>query len=71
MWKPTIGEGVCENNANRFLLRVANLLIFIHNGGIKKLLYSPDLKMILIFLVTNVLQKDTMFKLTQPPMGMT
>ena len=26
--------GVCENNANRFLLRMANLLIFIDNGGI-------------------------------------
>ena len=37
-----------ENNANRFLLRIANLLISIHNGGIFKLLYSPDLKMVLI-----------------------
>ena len=35
---------VRENNANRFTLRMANLLVFIHNGGIKKLLYSPDLK---------------------------
>ena len=24
-----------ENNFNRFLLRVANLLIFIHNGSIQ------------------------------------
>ena len=36
--------GVCENNANRFLLRMANLLIFIDNGGIEKLLYSLNLK---------------------------
>ena len=28
----------------------------------KKLLYSPDLKMGLIFLVTKVFQKGTMFK---------
>ena len=28
----------------------------------EKLLYSPDLKMVLIFLVTKVFQKDTMFK---------
>ena len=33
-----------ENNANRFTLRMANLVVFIHNGGIKKLPYSPDLK---------------------------
>ena len=26
--------GVRENNANRFLLTIANLLIFIHDGGI-------------------------------------
>ena len=26
--------GLCENKANRFLLRMANLLIFIDNGGI-------------------------------------
>ena len=29
-----IGEGVRENNAYYFLLRMAHLLIFIHNGGI-------------------------------------
>ena len=29
-----IGGGIGENNAYRFLLRMANLLIFIHNGGI-------------------------------------
>ena len=34
---------MCENKANRFLLRMANLLIFIDNGGIE-LLYSLDLK---------------------------
>ena len=28
----------------------------------EKLLYSPDLKMVHIFLVTKVFQKDTMFK---------
>ena len=39
-----IRGGVCENNANRFTLRMADLLVFIHNGGIKKLLYCPDLK---------------------------
>ena len=42
------GGGERGNNANRFLLRMANLLIFIHNGGIQKLLYGPDLKMVLI-----------------------
>ena len=29
-----IGGGVRENNAHCFLLRMAHLLIFIHNGGI-------------------------------------
>ena len=30
-----LGGGVVrENNANWFLLRMTNLLIFIHNGGI-------------------------------------
>ena len=29
-----VGGGVLENNAKRFLLRMANLLIFIHNGEI-------------------------------------
>ena len=28
----------------------------------EKLLHSPDLTMVLIFLVTNVFQKSTMFK---------
>ena len=28
----------------------------------EKVLYSPDLKMVLIFLVTKVFQKGTMFK---------
>ena len=27
-----IGGGVCENNAYCFLLRMANLLTFIHSG---------------------------------------
>ena len=41
---------------------MAHLLIFIHNGGInKKVLYSPDFKMVLIFLVTKLFQKGTMF----------
>ena len=40
---------------------MANLFIFIHNGGIEKLLYSPHLKMVLSFLVTKVFQKGTMF----------
>ena len=31
-----IGGGVHENNAYCFLLRMANLLTFIHNGGIRK-----------------------------------
>ena len=29
-----IGAGVRENNTNCFLLRMANLLTLIHNGGI-------------------------------------
>ena len=29
-----IGGGVHENNTHCFLLRMAHLLIFIHNGGI-------------------------------------
>lgn len=33
-----------ENNTNRFLFTMANLIILIHNGGIK-LLYSTDLIM--------------------------
>ena len=57
-----MGGGVSENYANRFLLRMANLLIFIHNGGIWKLLYSPDLKKVLILLVTKVFQKGTFSK---------
>ena len=37
------------------------LLLFII-VEFEKLLYSPDLKMVLIFLVTKVFEKDTMFK---------
>ena len=33
-----------ENNAYRFLLRVANLLIFIHIGGILNVTIQPRLK---------------------------
>ena len=40
---------------------MTNLFIFIHNGGIQKLLYSPHLKMVLIFFVTKVLQKGTIY----------
>ena len=50
-----------ENNAYCFPLRIAHLLIFIHNGGFEIVLYSPDLKMILIFLVMTFFQKGTMF----------
>ena len=32
-----IGGGVRENNAYRFLLRMANLLTLLHNGGIWKI----------------------------------
>ena len=47
-----IGGGVRENNANRFLLRMANLLIFIHNGGIRKVITPSRLKkMVPIFLL--------------------
>ena len=35
-WEAGIGRGVHENNAYCFLLRMAHLLIFIHNGGIWK-----------------------------------
>ena len=34
-----------------------NLFIFIHNGGILKLLYSPHLKMVLFFLGYESLSK--------------
>ena len=45
---------VQENNVNQFWFKgMANLLIFIHNGGIK-LLYSPYLKMVAIFLVLPI-----------------
>ena len=50
-----------ENYAYCFLLRMANLLTFIHNGGISKVA-APILKMVLIFLVTKVFQKGTMFR---------
>ena len=40
---------------------IVNLFIFIHNGGIPKLLYRPHLKMVLIFFVTKVFQKGTIF----------
>ena len=39
-----IGGGVRENNANHFLLRMANLLIFIHNGGVRKVFTQSRLK---------------------------
>ena len=35
----------------------ANLFIFIHNGGIQKLLYSPHLKMVLFFVGYESLSK--------------
>ena len=54
-----IGGGVHENNTHCFLLRMAHLLIFIHNGGIWKGTIQPWLKklVVLIFLVTKVFQK--------------
>ena len=39
---------------------MANVSIFIHNGGISKLLCSLDFKMVLISLVAKVFQKGTM-----------
>ena len=39
-----------------------SLLIYIHNGGIWEATVQPRLKMRLIFLVTKVFQKGTMFK---------
>ena len=54
-----IGGGVRQNYANCFLLRMANLLIFIHNGGIEKLPYSPNLKMVLIFSCYECLPKGS------------
>ena len=60
-----IGGGVrSENNAYCFLLRMAHLLILAHNmvEYEKVLIYSPDLRMVLIFLVTKVFQKGTVFK---------
>ena len=39
-----IRGGVHENNSYCFLLRMANLLIFIHNGGIWKVTIQPRLK---------------------------
>ena len=51
-----------ENNAYCFLLRMAHLLTLFIIVEFEKLLYSPDLKMVLIFLVTKVFQKDTMIK---------
>ena len=51
-----------ENSAYRVLeLRMANLLTFIHNGGMYLKSYSPDLKIVLIFPATRVFQKGTMF----------
>ena len=38
------------------------LTMVIHNGGIGKGTIQPRLKMVLIFLVTKVFQKGTMFK---------
>ena len=40
-----------------FLELMANLFIFIHNGEIKKLLYSPHLKMVLFFFGYESLSK--------------
>ena len=53
-----------ENIAYCFLLRMANLLIFIFMMvEFEKLPYSPDLKMVPICLVKyESLQKATMFK---------
>ena len=47
-----------ENNTYCFLLRMANLLFFIFMMvEFEKLQYSPDLKMVLIFLVTKVFKR--------------
>ena len=43
-WEAGIGGGVHENNAYCFLLRMAHLLIFIHNGGIWKGSIQPQRK---------------------------
>ena len=55
---------VRENNVHCFLLIMAYLLtvfLFIM-VEFEKVLYSPNLKMVLIFLVTKVFHKGTMFK---------
>ena len=56
-----IGEGVLENNIYCFLLRLTCLLLFIM-VELEKLLYNPDLIMLLIILVIKVFQKGTMMK---------
>ena len=58
-----IGRGVRENNAFCFLLRMSNLLTgayFFLNGGMWKV--TAQFKNVLIFLVTKVFQKVTMFR---------
>ena len=41
---------------------LTSLLLFIMVVEFEKVLYSPDFKMVLIFLVMKVFQKGTMFK---------
>ena len=55
-----LGGGVRENNAYCFLLRMALLFLFIM-VEFENVLHSPDLNMLLIFLVTKLFQKGTMF----------
>ena len=50
---------MCENNAS--CLEWLTCLVLFIMVEFEKLLYSPDLKMVLFFLVTKVFQKGTMF----------
>ena len=57
-----LGEGCVKIALIVSFLEWLTCLLFFITVEFEKLLFSPDLKMLLIFLVTKIFQKGTMFK---------
>ena len=57
-----LGEGCLKKTPIVSCLEWLTCLFLFIMVEFEKVLYSPDLKMVLIFLVTKVFQKGTMFK---------
>ena len=61
-WEAGIGEGCVKIMLTVSCLEWPTCLFLFIMVEFEKVLYDPDVKMVLIFLVTKVFQMDTMFK---------